>query len=165
MRPQDIPVLLKIIAKADQPWHNKDIAAELFISPSEISESLHRSSVSGLIDQANKKKIFRQSLMEFLQHGLQYVFPAELGSSTKGIYTAHSHSFMKAHFPSEENYVWPDPRGDGFGLKVESLYKNQVKAVQLDPSLYLMLALVDVLRIGKVREKKVAIDQLKKLIL
>jgi hypothetical protein len=165
MRPQDIPVLLKIISKAEEPWHNKDLAAELFISPSEISESLYRSSVSGLIDAGNKKKVFRQSLMEFLQYGFHYVFPAESGSLTKGLYTGHSHLFMKAQFPGEENYVWPDPHGEGLGIKIDPLYKNQVKAAQLDPALYLMLALIDVLRIGGVREKKVAIDELKKMIL
>lgn len=165
MRPQDIPVLLKITAKGDQPWHNKDLAAELFISPSEISESLYRSSVAGLIDAGNRKKVSRQSLIEFLQYGFQYVFPAEPGSLTKGIYTGHSHQFMKAQFPSEENYVWPDPRGEGLGIKINPLYKNQVKAAQLDATLYLMLALIDVLRMGRVREIKAATLELKKLIL
>lgn len=158
-------MLLKIISKAEQPWHNKDLAAELFISPSEISESLYRSSVSGLIDGGNKKKVFRQSLMEFLQYGFHYVFPAEPGSLTKGLYTGHSHPFMKAQFPGEENYVWPDPRGEGLGIKIDPLYKNQVKAAQSDPALYLMLALTDVLRMGRVREIKVAVDELKKMIL
>lgn len=165
MRPQDIPILLKIISIAEQPWHNKDLAAELFISPSEISESLYRSSVSGLIDTGNKKKVFRQSLMEFLQHGFHYVFPVELGSLTKGLYTGHSHPFMKAQFPGEENYVWPDPRGEGLGIRIAPLYKNQLKAAQLDPTLYLMLALIDVIRTGKVREKKVAIAKLREMIL
>ena len=56
MRPQDIVVLLKIVAKGDQPWQNKDLAAELFISPAEISESLNRSGMGGLIEHEKKGK-------------------------------------------------------------------------------------------------------------
>ncbi len=165
MRPQDIVVLLKIIVKGDGLWQNKDLAAELYISPAEITESLNRSGLAGLIDSEKKKKVYRQSLMEFLEHGLHYVFPALAGSLANGLYTAHSHPYMQSRFQSEFNYVWSDPRGEVRGLSIEPLYKKQVGAAKLDSTLYLMLALIDVIRVGKVRETKVAIDELKKLIL
>jgi hypothetical protein len=165
MRPQDIVILLKILAKQNTIWQNKDLAAELYISPAEVSESLHRSSIAGLIDHEKKKKVHRQSLMEFLEHGLHYVFPALPGTMNNGLYTAHSHPFMQAQFQSELNYVWPDPRGEFRGLSIEPLYKNQVNAVKQDADLYTMLALIDVIRVGKVRESKVAINELKKRIL
>ncbi|MBI1782087.1 MAG: hypothetical protein HYR66_12075 [Sphingobacteriales bacterium] len=165
MRPQDIVVLLKIISKGEQAWQNKDIANELFISQSEISDSLNRSSLGGLIESERKKKVFRNSLLEFIEHGLHYVFPALPGSMTNGVYTAHSHPFMQQHFSSELNYVWSDPRGDFRGLSIEPLYKEQVKAVKNDDTLYLMLALIDVIRVGRVREMKIAVQELKRLIL
>jgi len=166
MRPQDIVILLKIISKGEMPWQNKDLAAELHISPSEISESLYRSSVGGLIDADYKKKVYRQSVMEFLEHGLHYVFPAEPGSMVNGIYTGHSHPFMQKEFKVDTlHYVWPEPRGLVRGLSIEPLYKGQTKAVQKDEKLYLMLALLDVIRVGRVREIKVAIEELKRLIL
>jgi hypothetical protein len=163
MRPQDVVVLLKIVAKNDQHWQNKELAAELFISAAEISESLNRSSFAGLIDQ-EKKKVHRKSLIEFLEHGLHYVFPAAPGTMVNGIYTAHSHPFMQAQFQSELNYVWPDARGEYRGLSIEPLYKNQVSAVKFDPTLYLMLALIDVIRVGRIREWKVAVQELKRLL-
>lgn len=165
MRPQDVVVLLKIIAKADQVWQNKDLASELFISPAEISESLNRSGIAGLIERDKKKKVYRQSLLEFLEHGLHYVFPAFPGAMMNGVYTAHSHPFMQKHFQSELNYVWPDPRGEFRGLSIEPLYKNQVSAANKDSTLYLMLALIDVIRVGRVRETKIAVEELKRLIL
>jgi hypothetical protein len=165
MRPQDIVVLLKIISKKDQPWQNKDLANELFISQSEISESLNRSSIAGLIDAQKKKKVYRKSLMEFIEHGLHYVFPALPGSMFNGLYTAHSHPFMQQHFSSELNYVWPDARGAVRGLSIEPLYKEQVKAAENDPLLYLMLALIDVIRVGRVREIDIAMQELKGQIL
>lgn len=163
MRPQDVVILLKIVAKNDQPWQNKVLAAELFISPAEISESLYRSSFAGLIGQENKK-VHRHSLMEFLEYGLHYVFPVAPGTLVNGIYTSHSHPFMQTQFQSELNYVWPDPRGEQQGLSIEPLYKNQVSAVKFDPDLYLMLALIDVIRVGKLRETKVAVKELKRLL-
>jgi hypothetical protein len=165
MRPQDIAILLKIIAKDGRPWQNKDLAAELFLSPAEISISLNRSDIGGLMDYAQSKTVYRQSLMEFIEHGLRYVFPARPGTIVNGLYTAHSHPFMQQQFSSEMNYVWPDPRGEVRGLAIKPLYKDQVKAAQLDPTLYLMLALLDVIRVGRVREMKVAIEELKKHIL
>ncbi|OQP59284.1 hypothetical protein [Niastella populi] len=165
MRPQDIVVLLKIIAKEGNNWHNKNLSEELFISASEVSESLRRSGIAGLIDKEKKKKVFRQSLMEFLQHGIRFVFPVLPGTLVNGIPTAHSHPFMRTHFSSESDYVWPDSRGYDRGLSIEPLYKNQVKAAKLDANLYKMLALVDVIRVGRVRETIVAVDELKKMIL
>ncbi|PZR22459.1 MAG: hypothetical protein DI535_26190 [Citrobacter freundii] len=165
MRPQDVVILLKIIAKSDKPWQNKDLAAELFISSSEISESLYRSSMAGLIDADKRKIVYKQNLMEFLEHGLHYVFPVEPSRMENGLYTAHSHPYMREQIKSESlAYVWPDPRGDVRGLAIEPLYQHQVKAAQQDEKLYLMLALLDVIRVGRVRELKIAVAKLKELL-
>jgi len=164
MRPQDIVVLLKIIAIGQNPWQLKDLAASLFLSPSEISESLNRSQLAGLID-FNKKKVKRQSLMEFLQYGLQYVFPQSPGTVVNGIATAHAHPFMQKHFKSDVLYVWNDFKGKERGLAIEPLYSKQVDAIKQDDILYKMLALVDVIRIGKTREITIAIKELNKMII
>jgi hypothetical protein len=70
-----------------------------------------------LID-GKKKKVSRQSMMELLEHGLRYVFPAASGSLIRGIPTAHAHPFMSHLFPSEEPYVWPDPAGEARGIAI-----------------------------------------------
>ena len=49
MRPQDIVILLKMITIRKSTWLFKDLAEELKISPSEISESLNRSQIAGFI--------------------------------------------------------------------------------------------------------------------
>jgi len=40
--------------------------------------------MAGLVD-GEKKKVFRQSLMEFISHGLHYVFPLANGKVDTGI--------------------------------------------------------------------------------
>ncbi len=164
MRPHDVVILLKILTHEQPVWQYRDLAASLHISTSEVSESLARSHMAGLIDES-KKMVYRQSLMEFLQYGLHYVFPQVPGSIMTGIATAHSYPFYNKQFKSEMNYVWPDENGDMRGQAIQPLYKNGVKAVKQDEKLYRLLASIDIIRVGKTRELKVAIEELRKAIL
>ena len=164
MRPQDIVILLKIIVLGDNPWLNKDLAQSLYISPSEIGESLSRNEIAGLID-FNKKRVNRPGLFEFLEHGLHYVFPQQPGSMVTGVPTAHGHPFFQQIIDADLLYVWPDAKGDVRGLSIEPLYPNQVKAIREDSKLYALLALLDVIRVGRVREIEIAINELRNIIL
>ena len=164
MRPQDLVILLKIISKKNQEWQYRDLAHELSISISEVSGSLKRSHIAGLVDES-KKKVFRQSLMEFIEFGLPYVFPQIPGTMVTGIATAHTHPFFKKKIISNEHYVWPYLIGSVRGLAIEPLYKGAVDASEKDPNLYLMLSCIDMIRIGSSREKKEAIGELKNIIL
>lgn len=164
MRPHDIAILLKIAAMGDKPWQLVSLSQTLFISLSEVSESLNRSMIAGLLDNT-KKKINRLNLLEFLEYGFKYVFPGKPEGMVRGLPTALTHPFMKAHFASDVNYVWPDAAGEMIGLSIEGLYPKQPEAAANDPEFYKLLALVDVIRIGRVREIRLAISELKKIIL
>jgi len=164
MRPQDIVILLKIITISKPDWQYRDLASELSISISEISESLHRSHIAGLIDES-RRRIHRKSLMEFIEYGLHYVFPQVPGTLVTGVPTAHSHIFFKKYFESELHYVWPDTNGSIRGLAISPLHRGVILAIQKDEKLYKLLACIDVIRIGRVREVKLAIKELKKDIL
>ena len=72
---------------------------------------------------------------------------------------------MKNLFTSEEDYVWPDPVGESRGQAIEPLYPGLIQAVKTDERFYQLLALTDVIRIGRVRERKTAIEELRKQIL
>ena len=164
MRPMDIVVLLKIIVKGDKPWLNKDLASELNISASEVSESLNRSKIAGLIDGSHKN-VMRKSFLEFLQFGLKYVFPQKPGAMVRGIPTSHSAPVMAKHFVFDEKYVWPDAHGEVRGQTIEPLYHTVPKAAKQDQALYDLLALCDALRVGRVREKDFAKKELEKRLL
>ena len=163
MRPQDIVILLKIISLDKNDWLNKDLAQSLFISGSEVSESLYRSELAGLIDY-DRKSVNRQGLFEFLEHGIHYVFPQHPGAMVTGVPTAHGYPFMQQFIEADLIYVWPDFMGESRGLSIEPLYPNQVKAIREDELLYKLLAMIDVIRVGKVRELNIAIKELRKII-
>ena len=159
MRPHDVVVLLKIIC-SDKNWLSKDLAAGLYISNSEISESLNRSMIAKLISP-DKRVVFKTALYNFIEHGLKFVFPAEPGPILRGLPTAHSAPILKDFFVTDEQYVWPDAGGKVKGQAIVPLYPNQVLAVKDDEQLYDMLALIDAIRVGKVREQKKALELLK----
>ncbi len=164
MRPQDIVVLLKISAKGSDKWQMKDIASELGISSSEVSESLHRSKIAGLI-AADKKKLMKASLIEFLKYGLKYVYPQKPGALVRGMPTAHSYSPLKAMIRGKEAYVWSWADGKVRGQSIQPLIPSVPKACSKDKKLYELLALTDALRVGKTREQSLAIEELEKRIL
>ena len=164
MRPQDIVILLKLFAMNSSDWQYRDLAHDLSISISEISESLNRSHLAGLIDES-RRKVHRQSLMEFIEHGLHYVFPQAPGSMVTGVPTAHSHPYYKSKFASEMPYAWPYEGGSIRGLSILPLHNGVIKSIEKDEELYLLLASIDIIRVGRVRECKEAIKQLQKIIL
>ncbi|MBK6986086.1 MAG: hypothetical protein IPH32_15690 [Bacteroidetes bacterium] len=163
MRPQDVVVLLKIAAKGKNSWMMKDLSNELEISASEISESLNRSMLANLLSH-NKKTLMKSALLDFLEHGLKYVYPQKPGALVRGMATSHSAEPLNKIIQSENHYVWPFAKGNMRGEAIEPLHPSVPKACLKDPVLYELLTLTDALRVGKIREQKIAITELKKII-
>ena len=160
MKPQDIVLLLKIISMQNNAWNQQQTAAALGMSQSEVSESVARSKYAGLLD-AKGKKVMRLALLEFLQFGIAYVFPQKPGAIVRGIATAHSAAPLNNTIVSEEHYVWPSGKGNLRGQAIIPLYPSVIDAVQKDEVLHEILALVDAIRVGRAREKEIAIKELK----
>jgi hypothetical protein len=162
MRPQDIVVLLKIIALKNDVWKNSDLAYSLQISASEITEVLNRCRIGGLVD-SKKRKVHINSFKEFLIYGLKYVFPVEPGAVVRGIPTAHSAYPINEQIASGNDiYVWPYSKGNQRGQAIEPLYKTLPAVVQDDKLFYELLVITDTIRIGRSREIKIAIEELEK---
>jgi predicted transcriptional regulator len=163
MRPHDIVVLLKIAAKGESKWFMKDLANELGISASEVTESLNRSEQAGLIS-GKKHMLMKLALLDFLKYGLKYVYPQRPGAMVRGIPTSHSAPPLNKLIVSEEQYVWPYAEGKVRGQSIEPLHKSVPLASLKDKKLYELLALTDALRVGKARERNIAIEELEKRI-
>ena len=65
--------------------------------------------------------------------------------------------------PSEV-YVWPDPQGVVRGQAIAPLYRSVPQAASNDPKLYALLSLIDAIRVGRVREQRLAVGELEKRI-
>lgn len=164
LKPQDIVILLKIIALGDSSWYHHTIAEDLNMSQSEVSQSLNRSKYAGLID-STKKKVNKLAFTELLLNGISYVFPQQPGPIVRGLLTAHSAQPLNKIINSNENYVWPYAKGLDRGQAIVPLYSTAVQASLKDQNLYELLTLVDAIRVGRTREKELAKTELKKRLL
>jgi len=160
LRPQDLVVLLKLLLEEDGSWNQISLAKSLFLSQSEISESLRRSAYARLL-QNKGKEVARQPFMDLLQYGVPYIFPQQPGAEVRGIPTAHSAEPLVRLISSSENYVWPYAKGHLRGHSILPFYPSVVQAVELDPQLYECLALIDAIRVGRARERNLAVELLK----
>ena len=160
MKSQDILLLLKIVCLNNESWNQKPVAESLGLSQSEVSESVARCKYAGLIDPKGKK-VMKLALLEFLQFGLRYVFPQKPGAVVRGIPTSHSAAPLKDKIESTEHYVWPYAKGTVRGHSIIPLYPSVPEAALKDAKLYELLALVDALRVGRAREKELAIVEIK----
>jgi len=135
------------------------------ISKSQVSLALQRCINVGLARRDRKLGVPRtntKALFEFVVYGLRYVFPARLGTVTRGIATSLSAPVFEGQLMSTGEFVpvWSDARGKSKGQAVEPLFKTATYAVRRDAELYALLALVDAIRLGQPRERNMAIELL-----
>jgi hypothetical protein len=138
------------------------------LSASQTHSAIGRLIACHLVDAEFKQPI-KRNLVEFLVHGLRYVFPMVLGSVGVGIPTAHSGPLMKSKIihHQDQRYVWVSETGDRKqkGITVVPLHKEIPKIVKNDKDLYEILTVVDALRMNSPREREVASELIHKLIL
>ncbi|HZH86376.1 MAG TPA: hypothetical protein VFD77_03600 [Brumimicrobium sp.] len=161
MKPQDVLLLLKIVSNNTPSWNQKPMAEALGLSQSEVSEAVGRCKFAGLL-APNGKVVMKMALMEFLQFGLRYVFPVKPGAVVRGVPTSHSAKPLCDEIQSTEAYVWPYGKGTVRGHSILPLYPSVPEAALKDEKLHELLALVDALRVGRARERELAVKELKK---
>jgi hypothetical protein len=113
----------------------------------------------------NAVRAHSHNLAEFALHGAKYAFPAVQLPLMVGVPTSHSApAFSGVFAPGSTDFVWPHPNGNVRGVGVEPLHPSVPFAAMQDAKLYEMLALFDALRVGKARERGMALKRLLALI-
>jgi hypothetical protein len=140
----------------DDPTYER-IAELLAISTSTAHAAVSRLRRAGILMPDTAKQLNRLALLEFLEHGIRYAFPATPGPERLGVPTAHSAPPLAALLDdSGEAYVWPSRAGTVRGRAIEPLVPNADTIAERSPALYETLALVDALRGGRARERELA---------
>jgi DNA-binding Lrp family transcriptional regulator len=153
LRPSDVAVALCL---AREPGtHYQDLARRLHLGVAEVHRGVRRLERAGLL-QSRERRVNRQALLEFLVHGVRYVFPAVLGPESLGIPTAAAAPNLAGRIPGGPTAVWQDAEGRTRGVSLVPLYRAAPRAALEDAHLYRALALVDVLRLGQLQERRVA---------
>jgi len=165
LKPQDILVMLKLVALGQRSWSYAWLAVDLGMSPSQLHSAVQRALAAQLaVKKGDVITPHIRNLEEFLIHGLKYVFVPELGQPSRGMPTGYAAPPLAQHFSSssEPPPVWPDPEGTVRGTAFSPLYKLAPQAARSDPALYELLALVDAIRGGRARERALAAKELSK---
>lgn len=183
LKPQDIVILLKILSTmtlsngpSDDELSQNKLATLLCMSVSEVNAGIHRLLLSKLLapvytESGKSKMAFRPikaACEECLITGVKYFFPAKLGVYTRGIPTAYAAPiFEKLIVKGRDPIpVWSYGEGTERGMAVEPLYSSVPKSLAQFPDqlFYEMLVLIDAIRIGRARERNIAVKLLKEKI-
>lgn len=162
LKPQDILVALKLhLMRQQERPRLVDLGMELGLSQAEVSGSIKRAINSGLSEPENGVP-YTEALKEFIIHGLKFVFPSQVGPVSKGMPTSISMEPLKSKINSSEAFVWPDAEGKLKGHSIVPIYPSAPAAAKKDSKLHELLSLIDAIRVGQARERKLAEKELVK---
>lgn len=166
LKPQDVVILLKLVALGNEPWTYQRLAVELSLSQSEAHAGVRRAVASRLMSNASsvRGRPVLASLAEFLVHGVRYAYPPERGELTRGMPTGYAAPPLNQAIaqPDEPPPVWPYAEGAARGYSFSPLYPSVPAAASRDAKLYELLALVDAIRDGRARERSLAVKELER---
>jgi hypothetical protein len=157
---QDIVVLLKVVG-VPPGWTVRSLAEDLHMTHAGVHRSLKRLDASGLFDLARRRPNLSQ-VEEFVVHSVRYLFPPRMGGETRGIPTAWAAPPLLDVLAPQSDMppVWPDPQGRDRGIALEPLHPAVPESARRDTGLGERLALVDALRLGDPRVRRVATELL-----
>jgi hypothetical protein len=125
-----------------------------------------RRALAGAASSAdNPARVHSRNLAEFAVHGAKYAFAPDRLPVAVGVPTSHSApAFSGVFAPGSDDWVWPHPNGTARGQGLAPLHPSAPFAAMQDAKLYEMLALFDALRVGRARERGMALKRLPLLI-
>jgi DNA-binding Lrp family transcriptional regulator len=137
------------------------VADALGVSVSTAHKGADRLVRSGLVQELGRR-VNRRALLEFIEHGVRYAFPTVIGERRRrGVPTAHAGPDLAAQIVSDEPLVWPDDSSSVVGKTIEPLYEKAPALRDRCPDVYAMLADIDAVRVGRVRERQLGMQALR----
>jgi MarR family len=161
--PTDVYVLAGVLAEDGEPTTLRDLARELHVDHTLVHRALIRAEEAGLYRKASKE-VNRPNLEELLIHAARFIAPARLGPLTRGTlaaWAAEPISKVIRQSGDEPPPVWPDARGSVRGQELKPLHPAAPHASKDNPKLASLLTVIDSLRVGDMRTRKVAADELR----
>ncbi|HEX6153347.1 MAG TPA: hypothetical protein VFZ19_07480 [Solirubrobacterales bacterium] len=153
----DIYVLSGLLAH-DEEWSYRSLAERLRVPHPVVQRALSRAQEPDLYS-ADRREVHVPHFEEFAVHALRFVAPAQLGALVPGVPAAWAAEPMASAIRSsgeEPPPVWPYARGQVRGQAIEPLHPAAPEAVEGWPELGEILALLDSLRVGDPRVRRVA---------
>ncbi len=157
LRPLDLAVALYLALRPEDGYET--LAEVLGIGLGSAHRSVQRLMAAGLV-LSHRRAVSPGPLHEFLVHGARFAFFPVRGPEVEGIPTAHSGPPLRDRIESGRAIVWPSADGAMRGESLVPLYDGAPQLATTAPELYELLTLVDALRVGRARERKMAAEAL-----
>lgn len=167
MKPQDVMVACKLLTIGEERWSFGRLSKSLGLSMGAAHNAVAHLLAAGLVVEKEGKAIpSRKKLLDFLLFGVPSVFYPVKGGLLRGMPTAASAPPLLALCqPREVPVVWPVANGRVTGETLVPIYETVPRAAAADPHLYEYLVLLDGLRVGKAKERKIAAEVLEQKIM
>jgi hypothetical protein len=165
VKDSDVYVLSGLLAH-DEAWSYRSLAERLRVTHPVVQRALERAKGVDLYS-VDRREVHLPHFEEFALHALRFVAPARLGALTPGVPAVWAAEPMARAIRSsgdEPPPVWPYARGRVRGQAIEPLHSAAPEAVENWPELGEVLALLDSLRAGDARVRKVAGNLLSKML-
>jgi DNA-binding Lrp family transcriptional regulator len=157
LRSHDVCVALQLVASP--VFSYRELARDVGLSVGEAHNSVKRLEQARLfLPEAGG--VNTTALLKLLVHGVPYVFPGRLGAESQGVPTAHSGPALAEHLPAVDAIVWPSADGKARGSSLVPLCASAPEFVDSNEVLYRWLTLVDALRVGRARDRRLAEEML-----
>lgn len=159
LKGQDVVMLLHLIGDPDI-GSTQRLADATGLSIATAHRALHRLADAGLYD-VRRRRVPEAAAEEFLVHAVKYLFPPVRGSETRGVAAAWAAPpLLSAIAEDDLPPVWPHPSGTRRGIALEPLHPAVPELAQGDDELGQRLALVDAIRAGDARIRRLAEEAL-----
>ena len=163
LKSQDLLIALHI-ALAGEQIRYKEIAHSLHISPSTAHRAVGRAKRAKLLNDAGQP--LRQNIAEFTIHGARFSFYGQSTGLGRGILTGAAAPVLRDKLTSTKTpLVWPATFGKSRGESLEPLFPTVPEIVADLPKLHVVLAALDLLRVGSARERSVAAETIRNMLL
>ena len=156
MNGKDVLVLLKILSVGERKPY-QELAESLGMSVGAVHQGVRKGIAVGLLHPETHAPI-PHAMEEWFLHGIRYFVPLKKSGRGRGMPTGLSAPPFTEWFPkqAEDLWVWADPDGIVRGDLVAPVFSSAPFAARRDPELYAWLVVLDVIRGGRAREKKLA---------
>jgi hypothetical protein len=161
----DIYVLSGLLTHVGD-WSYRSLADRLRAPHPMVQRALARAQDADLYS-GERREVHVPHFEEFAIHALRFVAPVQLGALVPGVPAAWAAEPMASAIRSsgeEPPPVWPYAKGRVRGQAIEPLHPAAAEAVEGWPELREILVLLDSLRAGDPRVRRVAEDLLMRLL-
>ena len=161
---QDILMLAVLMGESASELPYSELGRVACLSASEAHASVKRLQESALIN--SMRRPVKRNVEEFLFHGIRYAFPMRpSGVIAKGMPTSYAAPVARDEFAAVGQVpVWSGSEGNICGKAYAPIYPSAPKAAAKDHSLYDRLALIDMLRGGRIRERRFSEARLREML-